>query len=165
MNLYLLRHAKSEPRSDIFKPDRKRPISLEGEKIMRKAAEAMLESGLDLDLIITSPYVRTLQTAQILAKVYATDKLWTSPNLAVEGDQQKLIGEINDNYPSLQNIILVGHEPFLSTLMSTLLTGTEGLEVDFKKSGLAKLAIEDLRYGKCAKLEWLLTPRQLQRLK
>jgi hypothetical protein len=48
--------------------------------------------------------------------------------------------------------------------MSRLLTGDSSLTMNFKKGGLCKLSVESLRFGKCAKLEWLLTPRQLVRL-
>jgi phosphohistidine phosphatase SixA len=65
----------------------------------------------------------------------------------------------------LENILLAGHEPFLSALASLLLTGGPGLAIDFKKSALVKLSIKDLRASKCAVLEWMLTPRQLQELR
>jgi phosphohistidine phosphatase SixA len=60
--------------------------------------------------------------------------------------------------------VLVGHEPFLSGLISVLLTGKPGMKIDFKKAALCKLSVEELRFGDCASLCWLLTPRQLGRL-
>ncbi len=58
--------------------------------------------------------------------------------------------------------MLVGHEPYLSTLISLLLSGDGGLQVEMKKGGLCKLSVESLKHGRCAKLEWLLTPRQMR---
>ena len=165
MNLFFLRHAKAEPRSPKYKSERKRPLSAEGEQIMKRAAQGMVEMDLDFDLIITSPYLRAAQSARIVAKIYETDKIWTSQNLVAEGGSEKVVDDILDNYSSLENILLVGHEPGLSNLMSLLLTGGPELEIELKKSGLAKLCIEQLRSGKCARLEWILTPRQLQRMK
>jgi len=52
----------------------------------------------------------------------------------------------------------------LSATISRLLTGGPDLKIDFKKAALCKLSVEELRFGKCASLCWLLTPRQLARL-
>ena len=57
--------------------------------------------------------------------------------------------------------LLVGHEPYLGRLISTLLTGGPDLTLTLKKGGLCKLTVSRLRYGRCATLEWLLTPRQM----
>ena len=164
MNLFFLRHAKAEPRSDKYKPDAKRPLTRLGEEITTQVAKGMVRLDLGFDLIITSPYVRAVRTAELTAGVLKTDKVWASETLGSDGDPKKLIAVINENYGSLENILLVGHEPYMSKLMSVLLIGDSDLQINFKKSGLANLSIEDLRYGKCATLEWLLTPRQLQRL-
>ena len=162
MNLVILRHAKAYPRGEKFKPDRKRPITPEGEEIMRKAAEGMKALGLEFDLILTSSWLRAAQTARITAEVFKMEKVWQTENLSGDANPKSIVTEINDNYPSLNNILLVGHEPHLSSLISLLLTGDTDMAIDFKKSGLCKLAIKDLRVGRCAILEWLLTPKQLQ---
>jgi len=60
---------------------------------------------------------------------------------------------------------LVGHEPAMSRLISTLLTGDGGMAMELKKAGFCKLTIQKLVFGKCACLNWLLTPRQLGRLR
>jgi phosphohistidine phosphatase SixA len=57
--------------------------------------------------------------------------------------------------------MLVGHEPYLSDLVSMLLTGHTGLPLNLKKGGLCKLSVTRVRYGRCATLEWLLAPRVL----
>jgi len=164
MNLYFLRHAKAYPRRKKFTPDSKRPLTPDGEKQMQEVAGGMKELGLEFDLILTSPYVRALRTAEIAAEVFKSKKLKITENLISEADPKKIINEINAKYFPIKNIALVGHEPFLSQLMSVLLTGGSDLKINFKKAGLGKLSMEDLRFGKCACLEWLLTPRQLARI-
>jgi hypothetical protein len=52
----------------------------------------------------------------------------------------------------------------MSRLISTLLTGEDGMAMELKKAGFCKLTIQKLVLGKCACLNWLLTPRQLARL-
>ena len=56
-------------------------------------------------------------------------------------------------------VLLVGHEPYLSELISILLSGTTNLRIDFKKAGLCKLTVDHLHLGRCASLEWLVAPK------
>jgi phosphohistidine phosphatase SixA len=69
---------------------------------------------------------------------------------------------LNELKPAPENILLAGHEPYLSRLISLLVTGDTQLQMDFKKGGLCKLEVEKLRFGSCATLAWLLTPKQMK---
>ena len=165
MNLFFLRHGKAEPRSPKWRPDSKRPLTREGEEKMAEVARGIQALELSFDLILTSPYARALRTAEILAEVYGDRKLFETSNLASDADPNNIVDEINENFTSVEQIALVGHEPFMTRLISTLISG-EGTAaaIDLKKAGLCKLSIQKLAFGKCACLEWLLTPRQLARL-
>jgi phosphohistidine phosphatase len=164
MNLFFLRHARAFPRGPKYRPDSKRPLTREGEKAMREAAAGIRRLELSFDLILASPYARALRTAEILAGTRDARKLFVTQNLAADAVPRGVVAEINGNFGALENIVLVGHEPFLSGLISVLLTGRPGMKIDFKKAALCKLSVEDLRFGECATLCWLLTPRQLSRL-
>ena len=164
MNLFFLRHAKACPRGPKYRPDSKRPLTREGEKAMRQAAAGIQALGLSFDLILASPYLRALRTAEILAEAYDSKKLFVTRHLAADADPRDVVAEILENFGTLENIVLVGHEPFLSGLISRLLTGKPGMKIDFKKAALCKLSVEDLRFGDCATLCWLLSPRQIVRL-
>ncbi len=61
--------------------------------------------------------------------------------------------------PSPDDVLLVGHEPYLSDLISLLLSGESGLAIVMKKAGFCKLSIGQLCFGRCATLEWLVTPK------
>ena len=82
-----------------------------------------------------------------------------SENLAPGNRQKQLVEELNQRRGSLNDLLLVGHEPDLSRLISTLLTGKTGLALELKKGGLCKLEIAKLRAGRCATLQWLLAPK------
>ncbi len=161
MNLYILRHAKAGERSARYPDDSKRPLTLDGEKEMVRVAKGMREMELSFGLILSSPFVRAKRTAEIVAEVFKSNKLRLSKNLASGAELRSLIAELNEDYGALKNILLVGHEPGLSKMISRLTSGDEKLALNFKKSGLCKLTAGDLRFGRCATLEWLLTPRQL----
>jgi phosphohistidine phosphatase len=166
MDLFLLRHAIAEPAAQSGAGlDRERRLTPEGEEKMREIAEGMKACGLDFDLILSSPFVRAKQTADIVAEAFQCKKrLELCPHLAPGGSPQKLIDELNSNYADKKSILLTGHEPYLSGLISLLISGSAGMAINFKKGGLGKLTVDGLRHGRCAMLEWLLTPRQLRGL-
>jgi phosphohistidine phosphatase len=164
MNLFLLRHAKACARSPKWRPDGARPLTRDGEKKMFSVARGIQSLDLSFDLILTSPYLRAFRTAEILGEVFESKKVFETKNLIAEAEPRAVIGEINKNFPDLTQIVLVGHEPFMTRLISVLLSGQEGLSIDLRKGGFCKLSVQDLRFGRCACLDWLLTPRQLARL-
>ena len=164
MNLYILRHAKAEEFGSRYSDDSKRPLTKAGEKEMFRVAEGMRGMDLSFDLILTSPFARAKRTAEIVAEVFKSNKLRPSKNLAGGADARNLIDELNDDYPSHENILLVGHEPYLSRLISRLSAGDGKLSLNLKKAGLCKLTVGGLRAGRCAQLEWLLTPGQLEQM-
>jgi phosphohistidine phosphatase len=164
MNLYFLRHAKAQPRSPKWRPDSKRPLTREGESRMFDVARGIKTLDVSFDVILTSPYVRALRTAEILAEVYNSQKVFETARLAADAGLKEIMDEVNENFSAAGEIVLVGHEPFMSRLISTLLTGEDGMDLELKKAGFCKLTIGKLVFGKCARLNWLLTPRQLARL-
>ena len=106
---------------------------------MRQIAEAMLGMGLKFDLILSSPYVRAQQTAKIVAKALGKEVTFTK-FLVPDADPLDLIAEINDEKP--HTVLLVGHEPDLSQLISMLACGTTAGTFELKKGGLCKLTAE-----------------------
>lgn len=160
MNLFLLRHGLAVERTiPGFKLDRDRPLTNQGRKKIRRVAALLKKVQGSFDLILTSPYLRAHQTAELVAEILGeSKKLKTSDHLAPGKPLTGLIQELSHR-PELENILLVGHEPDLSRLISVLVAGKPGLAVDLKKGGLCKLEISALRAGHCAKLKWLLTPK------
>jgi len=164
MNLYLLRHGIAvEPGTAGYELDSERPLTAKGESRLREAARAMEALELSFDLILSSPFLRARQTAEIIARnLKLRSKPAFSDALTPEGNPRSLIQQLNGFRPEPGNVLLVGHEPFLGKLIALLAAGNTSLEIDFKKGGLCKLEAESLQYGRCAKLAWLLTPRQME---
>jgi phosphohistidine phosphatase len=166
MNLFILRHGIAvEPGSPGYAKDADRPLTAEGERKTRRIAEAMATMDLSFDLILSSPYRRARQTAEIVAEVRkARKQLEYSEEVTPGGSPRKLIEQLARLEPAPVNVLLVGHEPDLSGLVSLLVSGNNGFNVLLKKGGLCKLSAESLIHGRCAVLEWLLTPKQMARM-
>ncbi len=120
-----------------------------------------------IDLILSSPYLRAADTARILQKKLRLDKdkLVMMDDLSPTGDPNRLVKEVADKYGSVANIALVGHEPGLSRLISVLVSGDPTLPITLKKGGVCCLTVDKLEYGRCAALEWLLGPAQLMEIR
>ena len=162
LDLYILRHGIAVDADAQSPSDFDRALTPEGEKKVRCIAKAIRTMGLSFDLILSSPYVRARETAEIVATTLAAHKkLALRDSLGVEENPRELIAELTGLTPAPESLLLVGHEPFLSTLVSFLITGTAKPCITLKKGGLCKLTVEKLRVGRCATLDWLLTPRQL----
>jgi len=164
MNLYFLRHGVSVERDpQSFPDDSRRPLTLKGEDRVRLVCDAMQALELSFDNILASPFLRSRQTAEIVAGTLGLRRaLEFRPELTPGGDLKAFIRFVNRFQPAPENLLLVGHEPDLSRLLSLLISGTEVALIDLKKNGMAKLEVTGkLRFGQCATLNWLLTPRQL----
>jgi phosphohistidine phosphatase len=166
MNLFILRHGIAvEPGSPGYAKDADRPLTAEGERKTRRIAGATEAMDLSFDLILSSPYRRARQTAEIVAEARkARKQLEYTEELTPGGSPRKLIEHIARLEPAPENILLVGHEPYLSGLVSLLVAGNQDFNVQLKKGGLCKLSTESLIHGRCAVLEWLLTPKQMVRM-
>jgi phosphohistidine phosphatase len=166
MRLSFLRHgiAADRGRSE-YENDSERPLTPKGERQIRRIAKGIQAAGLSYDLILASPYLRAKQTAEIVAQVLSTPEgVLLADALTPESNPRQLIDALRTDYHAQQDVLVVGHEPYLSRLISILLTGGPNLSVAMKRGGLCALDVESLRFGRCATLISLLVPRQLRRL-
>jgi len=158
MKLYLVRHAIAEALTNQ-EDDSLRLLTEKGREKMKRIAQALEELGVQPDLIVSSPYIRASQTASILAKeLNYKEELAYSDFLMPMAEPDDMIGEINEKF-SVDELMLVGHEPNLSSLVSVLLAGNPDLSINFKKGGVCCLSVDDLHYDRKAMLEWLVTPK------
>jgi phosphohistidine phosphatase len=132
---------------------------------MKAIAKAMQALKLDFDLILSSPFVRARRTAEIVAETLELKKsLEFSDFLRSGASNERLVQELQTKYSGKKTVLLAGHEPNLSNLLSVLLTGKEEMTIDLKKGGFCKVVTDRLQYGRCAVLKWLLTPRQMTKI-
>lgn len=165
MKLLLVRHADAGDASDFArtgKPDSQRPLSDDGRKDMRAVARGLREITPDIDLVVSSPYVRAVQTATILREAYDIGSLSETPTLQPEarpGDFEKWLGE----HRNARLIAAVGHEPNLGMLATWFVAGKLDSRVRMKKAGACLLDFDDEPRKGEGVLHWLMTAKQLER--
>ena len=128
---------------------------------MRKIASALKKLKVKPDWIVSSPYVRARQTAEILAKEMKCKQDVAFSNLLVPmGEAEEIVREINEKY-NVDELVFVSHEPCLSGLIGALTADNLDLSINIKNGGVCCLSADDLRLERKAVLEWLLTPKVL----
>ena len=146
MKLFLLRHSKAE-KSSLKKLDKNRKLTSEGKILAYKRAKKFANRLGDVDVILTSPYPRAQETAEIFASVLnKQDILNTNDRLtpsAKPADVVKLLGQLIN----FQNILLVGHEPWMSQLASLFMCGHQSCHIQLKKCGLITIELSSMAPG------------------
>ncbi len=125
MKLFLMRHAEAETAETAMKQDSDRRLTEAGKLQARVAANKLKEklaaSDEEIGLIVTSPYCRAVETANIMATALCLDgKVAQDKNLSPGADVNKF-KQIEDEYRDSGNLLLVGHEPDLGIVAGQLL--------------------------------------------
>ncbi len=160
--LYLIRHGIAAERGDEYPDDSKRPLTPAGISRLRKEARALDALDVTIDQIITSPLVRTRQTADVIAEsLKAKPSLVTSDALSPAGTPGAVMQELA-KHAKKGSVALVGHEPNLGELAARLIGARTPLE--FKKGGICRIDFETLPPKGIGRLRWFVTPRMLRKL-
>lgn len=160
--LYLIRHGVAAERGDAYPDDNKRPLTSEGIQKVRKAGKALVALDVMFDVILTSPLVRTRQTADALASVFRTaPPIIHVAALAPGGAHNAIVDELTKQHRR-HHIAIVGHEPGLGELAARLMGLRRALE--FKKGAICRIDVPALPPAGPGQLRWFLTPRILRKL-
>jgi phosphohistidine phosphatase len=162
MLLLLVRHADAGDRDPAQWPDdRDRPLTDKGRKVQRRVSRALGEHKLAPTFVLTSPWTRAAQTAEVLTTELGLSRAPVpTENLAAAPDLIRLADEIGE--PGNNAIVaLVGHSPWIEELAALLLTdSTTGLRVDYPKSGVMGIDLERPVPG-AGELRFFLRPKML----
>lgn len=150
MNLYLVQHAKATSKET----DPKRPLSEKGLQEIQKVTTFIKPLNLKVDHLWHSEKTRAIQTANILKEAIKISKFTDSRNdIGPTDDATKIAKELQS---ATNDIMIVGHLPFLSKLASLLLIGSESADiVSFKNAGIVCINRSD---EKPWQIEWIITP-------
>jgi phosphohistidine phosphatase len=165
MILYVLRHAQAEGKAEQG-GDEARRLTPRGRDKMRSAAAGLRALRLRFDAIITSPFARAAETADIVAAAYANDPPpQVLPALAGGFSPAEAVAALAP-FARYDHLMIVGHEPQLSGVVSLLLSGSsEVVHLDFKKGGCIALELSNRLERGGAELLWMLSQRQLRKFR
>jgi phosphohistidine phosphatase len=153
MEIYILRHAIAEERRP-GRSDQDRALTDEGRRKLRPVLERARAAGVAPSLVLTSPYVRAVQTAEMAAEALGyKGTIVRTGGLVPEAVWR----EIRDHRDE-KAILLAGHEPLLSEIGGYLL-GVPALAIDLKKGALLRLDVDGSTREPHGTLQWLLTPK------
>lgn len=156
MQIYVVRHAIAEARdAERWPDDAVRPLTKAGEESFREAARGLGRIVPSVDVVLASPYARAWRTAEILHE----EAGWPPP---VQCEELEAWRAPSDALEALAEhkgqVALVGHEPYLSRLVSQLLTkDDDAVHIDLKKGGV--IFLED------GVLRWYAAPKILRAIR
>jgi phosphohistidine phosphatase len=159
MDLFILRHGEAGKTIPSGSTDSKRPLTVTGEKEMVIISKALRKMGVRLDVILTSPLKRARQTADIVAKEFkAQNKLRQMRELSPEGDKKALYQNLS-SFKEGTTILLVGHSPYLSEMVSEIVSDDSSVRLDLKKGGIMRIRVTAAAPKLKGELRWLISPR------
>ena len=161
--LFLVRHAIAEERGPEYPDDARRPLTAEGVSRFRKAVAGLVDLGVEVDLILTSPLVRARQTAELLSKGLAGHPPITETGALSPGAPKKALTTELGRHARRSAIALVGHEPHLGEIAAWLL-GCPG-RFDFRKGGVCRIDVDQFPPSEPGRLQWFAPPKILVRLR
>ncbi|HYM21370.1 MAG TPA: phosphohistidine phosphatase SixA [Candidatus Kapabacteria bacterium] len=141
MLLYLLRHGIAEDHGSRDRDD-ERELTAEGKEKTKRIMQAVRAMKfLPPALVISSPLIRAVQTADIACKEFAREaQRMTSDALIPSADIVSTMSLLADHIKDQTPVMVVGHEPHLSTFASALL-GSDHSIIEMKKAALAKFEL------------------------
>jgi phosphohistidine phosphatase len=132
MDLFLIRHAIAEERREGL-PDAERALTKKGRDRFSAVVETLARFGFRFDRVYYSPWLRAVQTAQMLEPI--TDGELVEAEGLARAPDPTFFGSIRGH-----SVSCVGHEPWMSDALSLLTTGDpHGPWLRFKKGGIAWL--------------------------
>jgi len=162
MILYIVRHGIAVDRADPKSPpEAERPLTARGVQKTREAALGFCALGAKPDALITSPYVRAAQTAEIFAEAlgFSPEKIRVSESLKPPQNPAEIVKELS--HLKAKEIAIFGHAPHVDALIAHL-AGSRGPFTEMKKAGAA--CFEQASPHSRWNLRWLLTAKFLRKL-
>lgn len=160
MDLILLRHGQAE----VFNPagDAARLLTAKGEKQAARAGRFLRGVDERPDVVLSSPRVRCVQTAEGFCDAAEMPGPVIQPWIDCGMSPAILLSELSA-FRDFQRVMIVGHEPDLSSMVEYVLGANAGVSVEFKKGTLAELSMQPS--GRGAVLRYILPSRLIRRFK
>jgi phosphohistidine phosphatase len=157
MQIYLLRHGVAEV-GKAGSPDSDRALTPDGKRKLREVLQMARLAGVKPGLILTSPYRRAVETAEIAARVLGVRQSILHTKALVPSASVMDVWDEIRAHRSEEQILLAGHEPLFGQLFAYLLAAP-ALQVDFKKGAIARIDMEQFNAQPRGVLRWFLPPK------
>ena len=142
-----------------------RPLTHEGNTKTQQAAEGLAQVSPDITHMLSSPFTRALETAQIIKNVFDLNgKIQANRELVYDHSPIQMF-PILTKLPEDSCVVCVGHEPHLGQLAAMMISGKYLPGLSLKKAGACAIQFEGKPKIGCGSLEWWLKPAQLRRLR
>jgi len=146
MHLFLIRHSIAENIS-VDKKDFDRELTSEGKEVIVKTSQAWKSYIEQLDVVLSSPLTRAVQTAEIISTQFQPGKNIIKDNNLGTGSRTSDLIEILNSL-EYENVAIVGHQPDLSIHVNNF-CGTGSFNLVFPPAALAKIEFDNkIKYGR-----------------
>jgi phosphohistidine phosphatase len=165
MQLYIVRHGIAIDREDPkCPPEAERYLTEEGIERTKQVAEAIAALGIHADLMISSPYVRAMQTAAIFASEleYPKQKIRRTDSLLPGAEPGAFLRELARE-KDVSSAFCFGHAPHVDGLLAAAVGASRRI-TSMKKAGVALVELKRLSPPN-GQLVWLVTPKLLRKVK
>ncbi|MBM2846685.1 MAG: phosphohistidine phosphatase SixA [Bacteroidetes bacterium] len=158
MHIYLVRHTEAVPVGGTITRDADRTLSVRGEADAVLMGQALAKVEPDLDIVVTSPLVRAVQTGEIIGgQISQHPILHVSEHLAPGFNHRSLMQELV-SLSGGGRIIAVGHQPDLTNFISYFIAGSSYASIAMETGAIASIALRPEGGRSEAYLRWILTP-------
>lgn len=162
LTVFFFRHGIAVEREVFEGSDSDRPLTAKGEKKTYQIARRLLDLGIEVELILSSPLVRAQQTAEILLEMGVAPDLMISDLLAPRGSLQEWLHWLSNWRQEHEGALMaVGHEPNLSHWTELLICGKALGHIQLKKAGIIGLKVPATDPLGNSQLFWLTPPKFL----
>ena len=164
MDCILFRHGIATEWSDWAGEDQDRPLTEEGLQKTRQGAKGLRQLGIQVSHVLSSPFLRTKQTAAILEEeLEFSGTLQCSPELLSEASPRHFLTLLSQ-FPKKSVVLCVGHEPHLGHTAGIMLCGQPLYGLSMKKAGACFIQFHGIPEPGGGLLQWWLAPHQLRSL-
>jgi len=157
MEIYILRHGIAEE-GRPGQPDSARRLTGEGKEKLRRVLSTARAAGVRPGALLSSPYVRAVETAALAREVLQLDAPIEETEALTPLESPAGVWDQIRRHRRVDQILLAGHEPQLSSLVAYLI-GAPGEAVEMKKGALARVDLEAWGPQPRGRLVWLLTAK------
>ena len=165
MKLLVVRHAIAEDREAYAASghdDALRPLTEQGARRMKRGARGLRRLIPVIDTLVSSPFTRAFDTAEIVRREYQIERVETNRALEPTVSVADAVAALQSYSANI--LAIVGHEPQLSRLVTYLVSGLDRSAIELKKGSACLIEFEGIPSAGAGMLIWSIRPMVLRRL-